>query len=300
MVNSENLNKSINQSVKVSPYLDCLHFITKVSYSLIDGGESQFIDFIHAESIDQDKSLQNTVKKIILEFDFSLGIPLARQYLSYLLFKDFHHIYNEINKEIKSILILNAKKGINTINQIPSSTVKCSRALMLLEQVEKDINIELNLDYVFAEVEKIALSNLAIRKENLFAPLTFWQEDSIKLGFYSLLNKLEAIANSYFYFLSLKDEKFKLNLLSIKESLLDTELDEIYNNSLFLSKLLHLIIKNQENHKSEIDFENRYYENKIFIERLSQQLSRKNESIENIKKIEFVLYFNIYSIMMAI
>jgi hypothetical protein len=286
VVNSENLNNSINHSVKVSPYLSCLNFIVKASYNLIDGGESQFIDFIHAKSIKPDDSNLNLIRKLIEEFDFSLGVPLARQYLSYLLFKDFSQTYIELNKEIKSILILNAKKGINTINQIPSSTVKCSRALILLEQIEKDINIDINLDYVFAEVEKIALSNLSLIKDNLFAPLTFWQEDSIKFGFYSLLNKLEALSNSYFYFLNVKDENFKLNLLSIKESILDNDINDIYNKSIFLSKLVNLIIKNQVNHKNEINFENKYYENILFIERLSYQLSRKNESIENIKYLK--------------
>ena len=73
-------------------------------------------------------------------------------------------------------------KGINAINQIPTSTVKCSWALMLMEQMEKDINIELNLDYIFNEINKIIHSNLA-KKRRFFAPLPIGKKMASKLAF---------------------------------------------------------------------------------------------------------------------
>ncbi len=282
MVNKENLNQFTN----LTPYQECVLFIVKSSYCLIDGGESQFIDFIHLDSIQENQQKEIDYRKVVREFDFTLGIPLARQYLSYLMFKYFRDLHFVLQKEIKKILILNAKKGINAINQIPTSTVKCSRALMLMEQMEKDINIELNLDYIFNEINKIIHSNLALKKEDLFAPLTYWQEDGIKIGFYSLLNRLETIANAYFYYLNIKDEKFRFNLILIKENLLELPIEDIYEKCLFTAKLLKIIIINQEKTKSEINFNDKFYENQLFIERLGFHLSRKNEEIMNIKNLQ--------------
>ncbi len=282
MVNKENLNQFTN----LTPYQECVLFIVKSSYCLIDGGESQFIDFIHLDTIQQNQQKEIDYRKAVKEFDFTLGIPLARQYLSYLMFRYFNNLYTILHKEVKKILILNAKKGINTINQIPTSTVKCSRALMLMEQIDKDINIELNLDYIFNEINKIIHSKIALRKEDLFAPLTYWQEDSIKIGFYSLLNRLETIANAYFYYLNIKDEKFRFNLILIKENLLELSIDDIYEKSLFTAKLLKIIVINQEKIKPELNFNDKFYENQLFIERLGFHLSRKNEEIINIKNLQ--------------
>ncbi|WGL58758.1 hypothetical protein QEJ31_09495 [Pigmentibacter sp. JX0631] len=282
MVNKENPNQFIN----FNPYQECLQFIVKTSYCLIDGGESQFIDFIHLEQTQQKNRGDIAYKEIIKEFDFALGIPLARQYTSFLMFKDFYNQYCALLKEIKKILIHNAKKGINNINEIPSATVKCSRALMFIEQIEKEINLDFNLDYIFLEINKIIFSNLALRKEDLFAPLTYWQEDTINAGFYLILNKLETIANAYFYFLNLKDEKFRFNLILLKENLMNYSTDETYEKSIFLAKLLKIIVLNHEKAKQEIQVNEKFYENQVFIERLGHQLSRKNEDSLNIKSLQ--------------
>ncbi len=286
MVNSENLIKSLNQTVKPSPYLDCLKFIAQASFCLIESGESRFIDFIHAENITQETFKENRSLEIISWFDFSLGSPIARQLLIYLMLKDFHHFSNHLLKEMKCILILNAKRGINTINQIPSSTVKASRSLMLISRMEKEFDNYDHIDSLFEEITKKVLIKKPLKKEELYAPLTFWEEDSIKNNFYTLLNSLEGATNAYFYYLSLKDEKIKLNILSIKETLLEKPIQEIYNQSIFISKLIHLIIKNQENHKKIIIHESKKFENKIFIERLGFQLSKRNEGIEEIKNLQ--------------
>lgn len=263
-----------------------MRFIVKTSYCLIDGGEAQFIDFIHLDSNQQTQQLEIDFKKAVYDFDFTLGIPLARQYLSYLMFKDFNELYISLQREIKKILVYNARKRINSINQIPSATVKCTRALMLIEQIEKDVNIELNLDYIFSEINKIIHSKLALRKEDLFAPLPFWQEDAIKIGFYTLINRLETIANAYFYYLNFKDEKFRFNLILLKENLLELPIEEVYEKAIFTAKLLKLIIINQLKTKSEQETTAKYFENQIFIERLGYQLSRKNEDLVNIKYLQ--------------
>lgn len=282
MVNKENSNQFIN----FNPYQECVQFIVKTSYCLIDGGESQFIDFIHLEQLLQTQKGEINFKDIVKEFDFALGIPLARQYLSFLMFKDFYQLYCSLVKEVKKILIHNAKKGINNINQIPSSTVKCSRALMFIEQIEKDINLDFNLDYIFLEINKIIFSKIALRKEDLFAPLTYWQEDTINAGFYLILNKLETVANAYFYFLNLKDEKFRFNLILLKENLMSYTTDETYDKSIFLAKLLKVIIINHEKIKQEIQVNEKFFENQVFIDRLGHQLSRKNEDSLNIKTLQ--------------
>ncbi len=286
MVNSENLIKSLNQPIKASPYLGCLKFIAQASFCLIEAGESRFIDFIHAEDIIQETFNENKALEIISGFDFSLGSPIARQILIYLMLKDFHYFSNYLLKEMKSILIQNAKKGINTINQIPSSTVKASRSLMLIARMEKEFDNYDYIDNLFTEITKKVLIKKPLKKEELYAPLTFWEEDSIKNNFYTLLNRLEGATNAYFYFLSLKDEKIKLNILSIKEILLEKPVQEIYDQFIFISKLIHLIIKNQENHKKTIHHESKKFENKVFIERLGLQLSKRNEGIDEIKNLQ--------------
>jgi hypothetical protein len=286
VVNSENLIKSLNQPVKASPYLDCLKFIAKASFCLIEEGESQFIDFIHAESITQETIKENKALELISQFDFCIGSPVARQLLTYLMLKDFHHFSNYLLKEMKGILILNAKRGINSINQIPSSTVKASRSLILIDRMEKELDNYNHIDTLFTEISKKVSIQKPLKKEDLYAPLKFWEEDSIKNNFYTLLNRLEGATNAYFYFLSLKDEKIKLNILSIKETLLESTSQEIYNKSIFISKLIHLIIKNQENHKKVLTSETKMFENKVFIERLGIQLSKRNEGIEEIKNLQ--------------
>jgi hypothetical protein len=50
--------------------------------------------------------------------------------------------------------------------------------------------------------------------------------------------------------------------------------------------LLKIIIINQEKTKSEINFNDKFYENQLFIERLGFHLSRKNEEIMNIKNLQ--------------
>ena len=286
MVNSENLIKSLNQAVKPSPYLDCLKFITKASFCLIEGGESQFIDFIHAESIPQESFKENKAIEIISKFDFSVGSPIARQLLTLLMLKDFHSFSNYLLKEMKDILILSAKRGLNSINQIPSSTVKASRSLALINRMEKELDNYIHIDKLFTVLLNKVSIQRPLKKEEIYAPLTFWEEDSFKNYFYSLLNRLEASTNAYFYFLSLKDEKIKLNILSIKESILESTTQEVYNSSIFISKLIHLIIKNQENHKKPLSIETKKFENKLFIERLGFQLSKRNEGIEEIKNLQ--------------
>ena len=48
---------------------------------------------------------------------------------------------------------------------------------------------------------------------------------------------------------------------------------------LFTAKLLKIIIINQEKTKSEINFNDKFYENQLFIERLGFHLSKKMKKL---------------------
>lgn len=287
MVNSENLIKSLNPLVRVNPYSECLNFIANASFCLIEAGESQFIDYIHAEEMSKEINI-NEIKMmgLITEFDFALGSPVARQIFVYNMFKDFHIFSDYLTKKIKNILNLSAKRGINIINQIPSSTVRAIRSLMLIKSMERNVDDYVNIDDVFSEISKKIFLRKPLKKEYFIAPLKFWEEDYIKNIFYIMINQLESVINSFFYYLSIKDDKIRLNINSIKDMLLQDSVHEIYIKSVFVAKLINLIIKNYENKNKNITNENKEFENKIFLERLGFQLSRRNEKIEEIKILQ--------------
>ncbi|APJ02824.1 hypothetical protein AXG55_02365 [Silvanigrella aquatica] len=237
------------------------------------------------EVLEEKKALE-----LITQFDFYLGSPTARQLLSYFMLKDFNQNCIYLTQEVKRILILNAKRCLNIINEVPSSTTKATRALMLIERMEKDTDNFKHLDNLFLSLTNKVRHKIPLKKEDLSARLSFWEEDSLKNYFYILINKLETIANGFFYETNLKDEKIKTNILSIKEDFLKCHCQEIYNKVIFISKLINLIIKNHEKFPKVTEIHSKKHENTIFIERLACQLSKRYEGIEEIKKMQVKMH----------
>jgi hypothetical protein len=287
VVNKENLNKALIQIGKSTlPFEETLAFIGKAAHKFIQCGESQFIDFIHSEELIKEPFNEQKAQELIYQFDFAVGSPVARQLLSYLMLKEFNTYNQYIVNCIKYFLISNAKKGLNIINQLPSSTVKASRSLMLIEKIEKENNHSLFFEDLFIELVASITKQNHLKKEDLNAPLAFWDEDTIKNIFYSLINILEVSTHSFLYFIGTKDEKIRTKILAIKENFLEKNVTEIFHECYFILKLLQIMLKNQENFKKTFINESHQFENEIYIERLGIQLSRRNEGILEIQSLQ--------------
>ncbi|WP_130606077.1 hypothetical protein [Fluviispira sanaruensis] len=286
MVNNENSFILINQEITTLPYLECIKFIVKASYGLIENGESQFIDFIHANELITNNIQYNQIDNLIEQFDFYQGTPVARQFLAISMLTNLYYEANEIIDKIKKNLIEKTKINLNRISDKPSLPLKISRAFSLLEN-KKKLQAEI---LPYEEIMNQFLNRLEkqknSKKEELNAPLNFWEEESIRKSFYQIISFIECSLYSFSYITNMKDNKIISSLISIKEDIFASSIREIYNKTHFILRLIKLILKNNKNIEKSEENLNKEQENSSYTNRLSIQLSKLNENISEIKKLE--------------
>ncbi|KAB8029043.1 hypothetical protein [Fluviispira multicolorata] len=287
MVNNENSFLLINQEITDLPYLECLKFIVRASYGLIESGEALFIDFIHAQHISLDNNQKNQIDKLINQFDFTQGTPVSRQVLSLFMLKYLFYESNDIIQKIKKSLVEKTKLNLNKISEQPSFALRAYRALLLLENT-KNIKEEF---FLYEEKLNQFLTKLSgqkiTKKEDFNAPLSFWEEESIRILMYKILSLVECAIHSYMYIENMKDNKVTISLISIKEEILDSTIENLFNKIHLILKLTHLIIRNNKNqHKIIDENKTRELENIFYLNRLGIQLSKLNENISEIQKLQ--------------
>ncbi|WP_186645421.1 hypothetical protein [Fluviispira vulneris] len=286
MVNNENSFILINQEITALPYLECIKFIVKASYSLIESGETQFIDFIHAEELIASNTQEYQIDNLIEQFDFYQGTPVARQFLALSMLRNLYYEANEIIDKIKKNLIEKTKLNLNRISDKPSLPLKISRAFSLLDNKKKlqaeILPFEEKLIQFLTRLEK----QKTCKKEDLHAPLNFWEEEYIRKAFYQIISYIESSLYSFSYISNKKDNKIISSLISLKEDIFTMTIGDVYNKTHFILRLIKLILKNNKNIEKSEEHLNKEQENSSYTNRLSIQLSKLNENISEIKKLE--------------
>lgn len=283
MVNSENSIILSSHDGKWLPQLECYKFITNSATCLVNSGDSLFIDFIPSKEISYHNIHEHDLMTYIQCFDFALGSPTSRQFLAMNYLKSLYYEVKGVIQQIHKKVIQRTKINLNQMAATPTASTKATRTLLMLEQIPK-----IEAEYYFYEnlqtqlIETISNSR-ATSKEELQAPLTLWQEESIRILFFKIINNFESAMLSYSYFIDINENKIIKAIQSVKEDILEKKLSDIYNKIYNSLKISHLLLIN--NKKSTYP-NSKETENQYFTERLCFQLSKLNQNpncIENLR-----------------